>query len=246
MATTRTTFGAPAYEGPAGTVSAAQATTPARLAFLRKTYSLFSLAMVLWMGTAAALISNVSALNAVAGLVGGGIGGFMLYLFGAFILLRVTAKTFPLNVIGLSLFAVFMGAFTAPVVAMYLGLEGGVGIVLQAFLLTLTVFGALTAYVLTTKKDFSFMRGALSICMGLVFGMVILAVFGAGFAVDIVSGTGWSVAIVLLFGGYMLYDTSNILHRYPANMAASAAATLFLDFVIMFIHMLRLVGASRD
>ena len=117
---------------------------------------------------------------------------------------------------------------------------------LQAFVLTLTVFGALTAYVLTTKKDFSFMRGALAIGLGLAIGISIFAMFGAGFAIDLVSGTGWSIAMVLLFGGYMLYDTSNILHRYPANMAATAAAMLFYDFVIMFIHMLRLVAASRD
>jgi FtsH-binding integral membrane protein len=246
MATTRTTFGNPAYQGPAGTVSAAQATTPARMAFLRKTYTLFSMAMVLWMGTAAALISNESALDSVRNLFGGGWTGMLVYLIGAFVLLRVTSKSFPLNIIGLGLFAVFMGLFTAPMVDIYLGLEGGVGIVLQAFVLTLTVFGALTAYVLTTKKDFSFMRGALAIGLGLAFGLAIFAMFGASFAVSIVSGTGWSIAMVLLFGGYMLYDTSNILHRYPANMAATAAAMLFYDFVIMFIHMLRLVAASRD
>ena len=246
MATTRTTFGNPTYEGPAGTVSAAQATTPARMAFLRKTYSLFSMAMVIWMGTAAALISNESALMSVAKLFSGGIASFAIYLLGIFVLLRVTAKKFPLNIIGLGLFAAFMGVFTAPLVYMYLGLEGGGGIVLQAFVLTLTVFGALTAYVLTTKKDFSFMRGALAIGIGLAIGISIFAVFGAGFAVDIVTGTGWSVAMVLLFGGFMLYDTSNILHRYPANMAATAAAMLFYDFVIMFIHMLRLVASRRD
>jgi FtsH-binding integral membrane protein len=246
MATTRTTTGSPAYEGPAGTVSAARATTPARMAFLRKTYTLFSLAMVLWMGTAATIISSDSLLNSVMGLFGGSWIGMAVYLIGAFVLLRVTASKFPLNLIGLSLFAVFMGAFTAPMVAMYLGLEGGVGIVLQAFLLTACVFGAITAYVLTTKKDFSFMRGALAIGIGLAFGMVLLAMFGNGWAGGIVMGTGWSVAMVLLFGGFMLYDTSKVLHRYPTNMAATAAAMLFYDFVIMFLHMLRLVAASRD
>ena len=246
MATTRTTFGNPAYEGPAGTVSAAQATTPARMAFLRKTYSLFSMAMVLWMGTAAAVISSESLTQSIGNIFFGSWIGIVGYLLGAFVLLRVTAKKFPLNVIGLGLFAVFMGGFTAPLVGYYLEIPGGGGIVLQAFVLTLAVFGALTGYVLVTKKDFSFMRGALAIGLGLAIGLAILAAFGASFAVGIVSGTGWSIAMVLLFGGYMLYDTSNILHRYPANMAATAAAMLFYDFVIMFIHMLRLVAASRD
>ena len=53
-------------------------------------------------------------------------------------------------------------------------------------------------------------------------------------------------AMVLLFAGYTVYDTSNIVRRYPANMAATAAASIFADFVLMFLYLLRALGGNRD
>ena len=43
----------------------------------------------------------------------------------------------------------------------------------------------------------------------------------------------------------VLYDTQNIMKRYPSNMAAAAAATLMIDFIIMFQRILMLLS-RRD
>lgn len=228
------------------------------MAFIRKVYTLFSCAMLVWAGTTALAMSNTAVLEMMAPIFGLGIIGFLLIFAGLFLVLRLTAASFPLNIIGLGAFAVLEGLLTAPFILMVTDSVGTtpagdlvlnvtsstIAITGQAFALTAAIFGSLTAYVLITKKDFSFLRGALSLGLGLAIGMMVISFFWGG-AASIVGGTGFAAAMVVLFAGYMLYDTSNIVRRYPSNMAASAAAHLLLDFVIMFRYVLILLS-SRD
>jgi len=230
------------FEGSADAVPASLADTPVRMAFLRKVYSLFSMAILIFVGTMAwgATQPADSWVNQLFGRMT--FMGFILFMAAIFFLARVTAKRFPLNLIGLGLFAVLEGLMVSPMVGQVVATSGP-GVVFQAFGLTAVVFGGLTAYVLLTKKDFSWMRAALWTGFWLMIGIAVLSFFGIG--AGFVMGWGYSAAMVLLFAGFMIYDTSMILHRYPANMAASAALTIFLDFVIMFIHILRLFS-RRD
>lgn len=233
------------FEGAPGQVSVATETVPVRMAFIRKVYSLFGAAIAVWMGSAAVIASNDAWAQAVLGVFAGNPLGLIVLMIGGFVLLRVTAKSFPLNVVGLGLFALLYGAWTGPIVWAYAEAFGGYLIVAKAFILTLTVFGGLTGYVLLTKKDFSFMGAGLTIAFALAFGMILLSVF-FGVGETIVASTGFAAAMVLLMAGFTLYDTSNILRSYPANMAATAAASIFADFVLMFLWILRMLGASRE
>lgn len=228
------------------------------MAFIRKVYSLFTAAMLVWAGTTALVMSNESLIMLFAPLFGGGFLVWIGIMAVLFLILRMTAASFPLNLVGLGVFAILEGLITAPFIVMVTGSfavsptgalalnisSETVAITGQAFALTAAIFGSLTAYVLTTKKDFSFMRGALFLGFGLMFGLMVLSFFWGG-AAGIVGGTGFAVAMVLLFAGFMLYDTSNIVHRYPANMAAAAAASLLIDFVAMFRWILILMS-NRD
>lgn len=215
------------------------------MAFIRKVYSLFGAAIAVWMGSAAVIASNDAWAQAVLSVFAGSTLGLIALIVGGFVLLRVTAKSFPMNVIGLGLFALLYGAWTGPIVWVYAQAFGGYLIVAKAFLLTVAVFGGLTGYVLLTKKDFSFMGAGLAIGGSLAFGLILLsAIFGIG--ETIVASTGFAAAMVVLMAGFTLYDTSKILRSYPANMAATAAASIFADFVLMFLYILRLLGASRD
>jgi FtsH-binding integral membrane protein len=220
-----------------------------RLAFLRKVYTLFSGSMVLWMGSALWVSSTPEMLNMVTGIFGQGFLGlivFMALLFGLLHLTRSSAA--PINYIGLILFSILQGFITAPLIKYSLVVTGGEGlamtdpsnVVLQAFVLTGVVFGGLTTYALTTKRDFSFLRGALAMGFALLFGLAILAMFGIGESMQM--GWGISVGWILLMGGFVLYDTQNIMKRYPSNMACAAAATLMIDFVIMFQRILMLLS----
>ena len=50
---------------------------------------------------------------------------------------------------------------------------------------------------------------------------------------------------LLIFSGYVLYDTSNIMRRYDTGAYCSAALSLFLDFFNMFMAILRILSGSR-
>lgn len=235
----------------------AYADTPTRLAFLRKVYAIFGASMVIWMGTTFAIANSRSLMEAILPLVSGGI--FMLIILMAlmFLLIRLTVNSFPMNVVGLGLFAVFEGVLTAPLVYMALAqsnetamlaltngavvdsiFENGGGIVTQAFVITTAVFTGLTTYALTTKRDFLWLRGALYMGFFALFAISLLQFFGIGG-----SAMGWGVSLgfVVVMGGFVLYDTQNILRNYPENMAAAAAAKLLINFVIMFQHILMLL-----
>ncbi len=254
----RTTSAIPAPSGYA--VPVAQDLPEARLAFLRKVYALLTGSVAIWGATALVVASNGELAYRIGGLFGG-IMGLMLFMLLVFGLLRVTATRFPLNVIGLGLFAVLEGLITGPVILDVLARSQGLiapdgrplltenllfegrTLLLQAFGLTAAVFSGLSFYALTTKRDFSFLRGALWAGFFVLLGIGILSMFGVG--QGFVMGWGWSAAWVLLFCGFILYDTQNVMRRYPANMAAAAAATLLIDIVILFMHVLRLLGNRR-
>ncbi|MCX8266273.1 MAG: Bax inhibitor-1 family protein [Planctomycetota bacterium] len=232
--------------------SAVNDTLEQRLAFLRKVYTLFSCSMVLWMGSALWVSTNDKMLNMVMSIFGNGFMGLLVFFAALFGLLHLTrSANAPINYIGLGLFSLLEGFITAPLIKYSLMVTGGEGlamtdpsnVVLQAFVLTGMVFGGLTTYALTTKRDFSFLRGALWMGFFLLFGLAILGMYGIGESMQM--GWGISVAWVVLMGGFVLYDTQNIMKRYPSNMAATAAATLMIDFIIMFKHILLLLS-RRD
>jgi uncharacterized protein len=118
----------------------------------------------------------------------------------------------------------------------------------QAFLLTAGTFGAMSAYATLTKKDLSGWRSFLF--MGL-FGVVIAGVVqlfwhSPGFSFV------WSAACVVVFAGLTAYDTQK-LRRVHAGAGYSSAASLsitgalmlYLDFVNLFLALLRLFGRRR-
>jgi len=112
---------------------------------------------------------------------------------------------------------------------------------IAAFLLTVLGFTGLTSYALLSKRDFSFLGGFLSMGLWVLIGASILGMF--------VGGSAFSLAIasvgVLLFGGYILFDTSRML-RDPSNRdAVGAAIGLYLNFLNLFLFLLRILASSR-
>ena len=103
------------------------------------------------------------------------------------------------------------------------------------------LFGGLTAYVLYTGSDFSWLRGALTVLFFALMGVALL-----GWLMGFTLGLWYSLAVVMMFAGYILYDTSQILHRLPTTMAMSGAILLFTDVVLLFKHLLILLASSRD
>jgi FtsH-binding integral membrane protein len=146
------------------------------------------------------------------------------------------------NVIAFAAYALFTGFVISSIVyvAMVFGAAktGNAGTyVFMALGGTVLVFGTLTVYAMTTKRDFSFMGGML---------MVLLVVLIVGGVVNMfVASTGFGIALaglgVMLFSAFILYDTQKILRTYPNHEHVAAAMTLFLDFVLLFVELLRLI-----
>ncbi len=103
------------------------------------------------------------------------------------------------------------------------------------------IFAALTGIVLYTKKDFSWMRGALAI-MGLAAAGLIVASIVFGFSLGII----FTVAMIAFAACYTLSDSSNILHRYRTDPYVAASLGLFASVALLFWYVIRLFMALRD
>lgn len=161
----------------------------------------------------------------------------------AFVLLFVVNRTADSGkgIIAIFAFTGLLGASLGPMLSYYLSMPSGPGLVLQALGGTAVVFFGLSGYVLTTRKDFSFMGGFLMV--GLIVGIIasIANIFlGIPLLSVMVSG-----AFVLIFSGLILFDTSRIIHGGETNYIRATVA-LYLNIYNLFIHMLHLLGVMSD
>jgi hypothetical protein len=115
------------------------------------------------------------------------------------------------------------------------------GIIMQAALITVGMFIGLTWIAFTTKKDFTFMGGFLKIA-----GMVAMGAIVASIAFGFTMGLFFSAAMILLVGGTILYQTSNVMLHFNTNQHVAASLTLFASIATMFWYVLRLLMSSRD
>jgi FtsH-binding integral membrane protein len=105
---------------------------------------------------------------------------------------------------------------------------------------TLVGFTGLTFVAFVTRKDFSFLRGIL-----MWAGVLALVAIVGGVVFGFQLGTWFSIAMVGLAGAAILYDTSNVIHRFPTDRYVAAALELFASVALMFWYVLRLF-MSRD
>lgn len=114
------------------------------------------------------------------------------------------------------------------------------GAISSAGLVTVLGFAGLTGIAFYTRKDFSFLRGALM--WGGVAAMLLI-VGGVIFGFQL--GMFFSVAMVAFAGAAILYDTSNVLHHFPHDRYVGAALQLFSSVTLMFWYVLRIFMSAR-
>ncbi len=114
-------------------------------------------------------------------------------------------------------------------------------IVRDAGFTTLAIFGALTASVLISKKDFSWLRSGLVMMSAAAMVLIVLSLV-FGFNLGIV----FSVAMVLLAAGYILYQTSQVLAHYDPRQHVAAALALFSSVALMFWYVIRIFLRMRQ
>lgn len=162
-------------------------------------------------------------------------------LVGFYGLLFLTTKTANSATGLLSVFALtgFLGYSLAPILSAYLG--AGMGdIVALAFGSTALVFFACSAYVLTTKKDMSFLSGMMiALFVVLIVGMI------ANIFLSIPAlGLAMSALFVLFSSGAILMTTSNIIHNGQTNyiMATVDLYVSLYNLLVSFLHIFGVLG----
>ena len=165
--------------------------------------------------------------------------GLILTLVGYFGLLFLTSYLKD-SVWGLaSVFALtgFMGYTLGPIVNLYLGLPNGGQTVMTAMAATGAIFIGLSAYALTTRKDFSYLGGFLMVGIIVAFVAGLAAVFMEIPALSLTV----SAAFVLLMAGLILFQTSSIINGGETNYIM-ATVTLFVSIFNLFTSLLHLLG----
>lgn len=215
-----------------------------RLAFIRKTYLHLTGAVLAFAGILALLLQSEWAEPiAVRMLSGRSSWLIVMVLFMAVSWVAekwARSATSPgVQYAGLGLFVVAEAIIFYPLCLIASRLDPSV--LSTAGVLTLVLFGGLSIIVLTTRKDFSFLRSAL-----VLGGFAALGVILCGILFGFTLGLGFTLAMLVLASGYVLYDTSNMLHHYRVHQHVAAALGLFATMALMFWYMIRLVMALKN
>ncbi|TWU05873.1 Bax inhibitor-1 family protein [Stieleria varia] len=105
-----------------------------------------------------------------------------------------------------------------------------------AGVITLVCFGGLTMFVFVTRADLASWGKFLFLGGIAAMGAIVIGAF-MGFSL----GLWFSVAMVALACGYILYDTSNVLHHYRTEQHVAASLALFASVVLLFWYVLRIL-----
>jgi len=199
---------------------------------LRNTYALLSLTILFAAGIAALAVANSWPAP-----------GLIITLVGYFGLLFAVQKLQNSGWALLAVFALtgFMGYTLGPLLSRTLELPGGAGTIVAALAATGATFVALSAYVLTTRRDFSFMGGFLFAGMVIAIVLALVAYFFTMPALALAV----SAMVALLSVGLILFETSRIVNGGETNYVL-ATVGLFVSAFNLFTSLLSLFGIGGN
>lgn len=200
---------------------------------LRNTYSLLSMTL-LFSAAMAGLSIALSIPSTIA--FGCSLAAIALVWF---VLPRVENSS--MGIVVVFGFTGLLGVGLGPMLQSYLALSNGPTIVATAMGGTGAIFLALSGYVLTTKKDFSFMGGFLMVGLLVVFGAAIANIFLSIPALSLAVSAG----IIMVMSGFILFDTSRIINGGETNYVR-ATVSLFLNIYNIFTSLLHLLGIMDE
>lgn len=216
----------------------------ARMAFIRRTYAHLAGAIALFVVLTGLVVNTIG--ESVAIWAFSGYNWFIV--LGLFMAAGWAADKWAhsstsrgMQYLGLGLY-VLAEAFIFTPLLYVAAFYSDASVIPTAGVLTLAIFGALTATVFLTKKDFSFLRGAISVGMMAALGVIVMSMI-FGFSLGIL----FAGAMILLAAGYVLYMTSQVLAHYPPTYHVGAALGLFAAIALMFYYILIfLMSLSRN
>ena len=221
----------------------AYSTESERAAFYRKTYTHVALAILAFILVETALfrlippyfIEDMFAAPFIAFFEVG------ILLLGSFM---ATKWSHSLNkntqYLGLGFYVLLESIIFLPLIYMALAYVG-TEVLWQAAIITLSLFAGLTAVVFMTRLDFSFLKSVLIIGGFLSLGLIVA---GALFGFEL--GLWFSIGMVVLAAGGILYETYGIKNEYTTDQYVGAALQLFASVMLLFWYVLRILLSRKN
>jgi len=196
---------------------------------LRSTYMLLSLTL-LFSGLTAALsmFMNMPPMTYMISIIGG-------MVIAMFVLPRFANSSAGIGIV--FLITGMLGFGLGPILSMYASLPNGGNIITLSLGGTGVIFMGLSAYALATRKDFSFMGGFLMVG----FLLVLLAALANIFLQIPAMSLMISAVVIMIMSGFILYDTSRIIHGGETNYVL-ATIGLYMTIFNIFISLLQILG----
>lgn len=211
--------------------------------FYRKTYLHVALAVLAFIVVETVLL-RIIPLEWIAAMIGTRF--VWLFIIGAFWLGTTLSNKMSFSpsrnqqYLGLGIYIILEALIFLPMIAIAV-MTAGSAIITQAAIITLFMFSGLTAVVFLTKTDFSFLRSAITIGGFISLGLIVA---GALFGFNL--GLWFSVGMVVLASGSILYQTQQIKDQYGTEQYVGASLQLFSSIMLLFWYILRILMSRRN
>jgi len=218
--------------------------TDQRVAFYKKTYLHVALGVLAFVVIEYLFLHSEAIVKFTMSLTQ---GRMWLLMLGGFMLATHYAEKMAINstsknkqYLGYFIYIVAEAFIFVPILFIAVYYMDGTDILKQATILTLSLFTGLSAVVLLTGKDFSFLRTALT-----VGGFVAMGLIAAGLIFGFNLGLWFSAGMIILAAISILYQTSNLVHKYRTDQYIAAALGLFASLMLLFWYILRILMSRK-
>ena len=214
-----------------------------RIGFIRRTYAHLTGAILALIALEAVLFLVVPAatMQALVGRMMGGMG--WLVVLGIFMGVSWMARSWAnsntskaMQYAGLALYVVAEAVILLPMLYICIRVMNEPNLPIMAAAITAITFVGMTAFVFVTGADLASWGKYLAMGGFVAMGVIVAGIF-FGFSL----GLGFSALMVALAAGYIMYDTSNVIHHYHTSQHVAASLALFSSVVLLFWYVLRIL-----
>ncbi|CAN5495375.1 Bax inhibitor-1 family protein [soil metagenome] len=226
--------------------SVAEAAPADRATFIRKTYTLLAIAIFAFIAVEAFMFATgIGQAIASVFFLGGRLG--WLAVLGGFMLISwlsnrwaVSETSSAVQYAGLGVFIIAEAIIFVPLLYIAAYASGDPTVIFKAGIVSLGLFAGLTLTVFVTRTDFSWLAPVLAIGGFAALGFIVVsAIFG------FTLGNVFAFVMVAFAGTAILYETSNVLHRFNTRQHVAAALSLFASVALLFWYILRIFSSRR-
>ncbi len=226
-------------------IMVADATNIERAEFYKKTYLHVGYAILAFIGVETILLKTVP-VELIIKMISGKF--VWLFILGLFWLGSMMSNKLSYSLdkstqyLGLGLYVILEAIIFLPLLYIAIAYSGGsFELLSQAAIITLFMFGGITAVAFLSNKDFSFLRTAIVITGFISLGLIVAgAIFGFNL------GLWFSVGMVVLASASILYQTSQVKYHFNTNQYVGAALSLFASIMLLFWYVLQILISRRD